>query len=240
MAKFCLKCGQPLASGSRFCQACGAPVRQDEPQQGAQAAASTAPPEQPAQMQQAVPQQQQTVPQQTVPQQTVPQQTVPQQQAVPMQQAGQMPQGLPNFPPPPVVGPCMPDQGLVQKFFTYRGRLNRKPYAIRTVIMFILPLVTVSLLGSSQQGAGPAVLVSLASVISCVMLAVRRLNDMGKPAYLAGLLALPLVAGFISPAKAATFSYISIGFAIYLAAVEGMKGANQHGPDPLSGPENEW
>lgn len=134
----------------------------------------------------------------------------------------------------------MPDQGVVQKFFNYKGRLNRKPYAIRTVIMIILPMVATSMLGGSQQGATPAILISLAAVISCVMLAVRRLNDLGKPAYLAGLIALPLVAGFISPTKATTFGYISIGFSIYLAVAEGMKGPNQHGPDPLSGPENEW
>lgn len=211
MTKFCMKCGQPLAPGSRFCQACGTPVPQ----------------EQPLQVQQPVP----------------PQQPVQAPQGVQMQQAAQMPpapQGVPPFPPPVFAGPCVPDQGLVQKFFNYKGRLNRKPYAIRTVIMIVLPLVAASMLGGSQQGAGPAMLVSLAAVVSCVMLAVRRLNDMGKPAYLAGLIALPLVAGFISPARAATFGYISLGFSIYLAAVEGMKGPNQHGPDPLSGPENEW
>ena len=214
MVKFCMKCGKPLVPDSRFCQACGTAVPQEQPQQGEQAAAEPTPAE-----------------------------PIPSQHPVPMPQAAQTPPaapGLPPFPSPAFAGPCVTDQGLVQKFFNYKGRLNRKPYAIRTVIMLILSMVATSMLGGSQQGATPAILISLAAVISCVMLAVRRLNDLGKPAYLAGLIAMPLVAGFISPAKAVTFGYISIGFSIYLAVAEGMKGPNQHGPDPLSGPENEW
>ena len=63
MAKFCTKCGAPIAEGVKFCPKCGATIGQ------IQAAQPTAPPQQPPVQQQPMPQQQQPVYQQQPPMQ---------------------------------------------------------------------------------------------------------------------------------------------------------------------------
>ncbi len=121
------------------------------------------------------------------------------------------------------VGPYEPDQGIVQMFLRYDNRLNRKPYILRGLaiffVMFLLA-VAVTILGGKKYGNMLAFAVALIFCIPSIMLMIRRLHDLDRPAWW-------VIGGFIP--------LINVALSFYLLLAAGTIGPNQYGPDPLEG-----
>lgn len=129
-----------------------------------------------------------------------------------------------------------------QKFFTYKGRLNRKPYNLRVMpislfIGFYSQLLIeldkipyeefYSAIGVSESvGDLIGIIMILIWLISTIggsisifMNAIRRLHDLDKSGWLLLLMFVPIVGFF---------------FGWYLILVKGTNGNNRYGPDPLA------
>jgi len=155
-------------------------------------------------------------------------------QNMPGQNAGQMPYGGwpgqagPNVPygmgaAPGFGGAYVPDADVKQMFLRYDNRLNRKPYIIRSLIIFFAMLVLaviVTLIGGRKYGNTLAGFVGLLAMVPSFMLMIRRLHDLDRPTWWC-------VGSFVP------FLNMALGF--YLLLAEGTRGPNQYGPDPLEG-----
>lgn len=109
------------------------------------------------------------------------------------------------------------DVTIKEKFFNYKGRLNRKRYFLRTLIAsLLLGLVAGILSLISPVLAFP---VYILSAIVGVMLAIRRCHDLNKSGWFYLLLLIPIV---------------NIFGGLYLLFAMGTIGPNQYGPDPLA------
>ena len=124
------------------------------------------------------------------------------------------------------LGPLGTDQGLVQMFLRYDGRLNRKPYIFRALALFGVILVIsilFAVLGTMMKSTAISMLGSLFSIVAAgpgVMLMIRRLHDLDHPTWW-------VVGGFIP--------LVNFALGLYLLCAEGTRGPNQFGPDPLEG-----
>ena len=120
-------------------------------------------------------------------------------------------------------GPYEPDQGFVQMFLRYDNRLNRKPYILRGLaiffVMFLLA-VAVTILGGTKYGNMLAAAVAVIFSIPSIMLMIRRLHDLDRPAWWCVGTFIPLV---------------NLALSFYLLLAQGTCGPNQYGPDPLEG-----
>lgn len=109
------------------------------------------------------------------------------------------------------------DTTIKEKYFNYKGRLNRKRYFFRTLIAgFILGFVAGFLAVISPILAAPVWILSAAAGI---MLGIRRCHDLNKSGWFYLLIFIPIVNIFI---------------ALYLLFAMGTIGPNQYGPDPLA------
>ena len=121
----------------------------------------------------------------------------------------------------------VPDKGIKKMFFSTQGRLNRKRYILRGLVigaatsvgsMIATSLVTGALLSESTTmlivSALLVLLMIILPVVSGFMLAVRRWHDLNKP----GILALTNI--LILPG-------------LYVLFAKGTEGPNKYGPDPL-------
>lgn len=112
-------------------------------------------------------------------------------------------------------------------FFTSRGRLNRKPYILRGVLLGVIMMVLNMVGGVMVESDSTGVVVIgfllclmvLVLCVPAVMLQIRRWHDLGKSGWLVLLALIPLV---------------NIGVSIYLWVAKGTEGPNQYGEDPLS------
>lgn len=108
-----------------------------------------------------------------------------------------------------------------EKFLTAEGRLNRKPYILRGWFLSCTPYIGGFLLGIM---AGPAVAenvvlgLQILFALSCLLLIIRRLHDIGRSGWWWLLIFIPFV-NFI--------------MGIYLMCKKGETGPNRFGPDPL-------
>ena len=124
------------------------------------------------------------------------------------------------------LGPLGSDEGLVQMFLRYDGRLNRKPYIFRCLAIFCV-IVVISILlgviGTMMKSTAISMLGSLFSIVAAVpgvMLMIRRLHDLDRPTWW-------VIGGFIP--------LVNFALGLYLLCAEGTRGPNQFGPDPLEG-----
>ena len=116
------------------------------------------------------------------------------------------------------------DSELIKiNFFTYEGRLNRKPYFFRSLILVAIT-VAVQFLDVAAEMADSTLLtlfilaVSVGTAVSSIMLSIRRLHDFNRSGYWILLNLIPVV---------------NIFFACCLFILPGTKGANSYGHDPL-------
>ena len=149
------------------------------------------------------------------------------------------------FPPPPVYGggqqsppPYQPpyggggapqprSEGIREMFLTYHGRLNRKPYILRGLLVGITSSILSNVMGVMAESSSLALnlvslvllVVVLALCVVSVMLMIRRWHDLGKSGWFSLLLLVPLV-NFV------------VG--LYLWVKKGDDGPNQYGEDPLA------
>jgi uncharacterized membrane protein YhaH (DUF805 family) len=152
------------------------------------------------------------------------------------------------------VGVVLPDM-----FFSFRGRLNRQPYWLRTLaligIMLLGVMVAFALLGvgfAELQGGFPSLaglgivaivmgVLYVILVVASLSLAVRRLHDRNKPGWwVLVFFVLPSVlqgmggqTGDAATVLQLAASAISIWALVELGFLRGTAGPNRFGPDPL-------
>jgi len=124
---------------------------------------------------------------------------------------------------------------LCGKFFTFSGRLNRKPYILRSLAATFLPVVLALVLfivfaGGLKAGQDyqhrdllwlHVVLHSLLIILAIVAgfsLGVRRCHDLDKSGWW-------LLLGIIP--------YINVAWGLYLICRRGTVGPNRYGEDPI-------
>ncbi len=137
-----------------------------------------------------------------------------------------------------------PESGLIQQFFTVRGRLNRWRYFNRCMaiwaMLVLMFIVSVVLLGTNHAVLGVLTLFSIliGGAVAPICLVIRRFHDM-EPADSSGssfmVTRLGAYAGFII---ASWFWEWAVGLSalmsLYLMFNPGVTGANRHGADPLA------
>ena len=128
-----------------------------------------------------------------------------------------------------------------EMFFSWEGRLNRKPYILRCLALglimmaiYILLMVIAFTTAAAQMGNGipmmgngipmmgafgATYILYLPFIISGYLLAIRRLHDLDLSAFFILLSFVPVVSFF---------------FALYVIFKKGTEGPNAYGPDPLS------
>ena len=217
---FCQNCGGQLREGERFCTNCGAQVT--ESQQGTQQQAPHTPPAH------------QAPPQQSVHQPQAPQYGAAQPPHMqPQASAPTNPYAAPPQPQPPYQQGAAAGAGGAQKetikemFLTTQGRLNRKPYILRGLFLWILSLVTSGVMDVTSES--DSLVMNLLSLVlfvlfialgvATIMLVIRRWHDLGKSGWFTLLLFIPLVNLFV---------------ALYLWVKKGDEGPNEYGDDPLA------
>ena len=241
MAKFCANCGSPLDGAGKFCPSCGARVM-EEAAQGAPTPPEVQPTEKPQPDRQEVqnPPMQRQTPQPPMRQDPPGQPQPMMNRNAPGQNIGQQPfgvqpgQGGPNA----AYGMGMlgaqtfngehyvPDEGIVQMFFRYDNRLNRKRYIMRALALvlayFVFALILAVIGESIKSKMIPELilLLSIVFVIPSVMLMLRRLHDVDRPTWW-------IIGAFIP--------YVNVAFSLFLLFAKGTIGPNQYGPDPLEG-----
>ena len=224
---FCGNCGKQLADGARFCPGCGTKIVSME-----KPAASPAAP--PAAQQGGAYGAGQNAPQQSPASFPPPPGIGGQQQpgfGGQQQQPGYGGGQQPPYPYQPPYGgggaPQPRSEGIREMFLTYHGRLNRKPYILRGLLVGITSSILSNVIGVMAESSSLALnlvslvllVVVLALCVVSVMLMIRRWHDLGKSGWFSLLLLVPLV-NFV------------VG--LYLWVKKGDDGPNQYGEDPLA------
>ena len=120
-----------------------------------------------------------------------------------------------------------PDKDMQSMFLRYDNRLNRKRYFFRglvlgaavSIITKLITMIAVSMNSSAIAMLGT--IISIAALIPSVMLIIRRLHDLNRPAWWCIGVFVPLV---------------NLVLGIYLLFFKGTDGPNDYGPDPLEVP----
>ena len=150
--------------------------------------------------------------------------------------------------PPPPPPPVWHENGLKEKFFSYKGRLNRKRYFLRGMVIGAIQGLILGIDKASENNAfhlsenteiflGLLMLaILLASIISHFMLVIRRLHDNDKSGWWAVFFSSYYIS-VLSP-KLAIVNVIGWPLALYLLFKKGNNGFNRFGADPLGGTAN--
>ncbi len=143
---------------------------------------------------------------------------------------------------------------MSQLLFSFRGRLNRKPYWLTTLVLILIMLVLIvlvvgiggaDLLTGDMSGLGVAFIILLLAYIPLLWIGLaisaKRLHDRNKSAW--WLVLFYLVPGILQGVGDRIEGVgivltlaglaISIWALIELGFLRGTVGPNQYGPDPL-------
>jgi len=124
--------------------------------------------------------------------------------------------------------------GKLKEYFSYEGRLNRKPYFLRYLGVIILSFIVGMIWGIALNVSDlltilftlPIIVFWLAGVVFMLFQSIKRLHDLNK----SGWYLLIRLASFIPFIG----FFIVLAFDLYLFLVKGTEGPNQFGPDPLN------
>ena len=129
---------------------------------------------------------------------------------------------------------------FVDSFFRTKGRLNRKGYMLRLVILLVLIFfcqIVMSQLANAQGNLRYAVFFFLIAqfilVIGNLFIAVRRFHDLNLSGYWAIIIGVLSATGVISPSIEVLTGLTQLGITIFLISIKGSKGENKYGTDPL-------
>lgn len=100
-------------------------------------------------------------------------------------------------------------------FLAFDGRINRQPFWIGVIILFVLNIIIAAIFGDGILG----ILLSLALIYPGLAVYVKRCHDRGKTGWWCLLLLIPIV-GLI-------WAIVDLGI------LKGTPGPNDYGPDPL-------
>ncbi len=109
----------------------------------------------------------------------------------------------------------------IQKmFFTFEGRLNRKPYFFGNLALGLVSALCTMIMDNSDSGLISILgaVIGIALIIASVSLIIKRLHDLDKGGLWALIMLIPIVDFF---------------FGLYLLFAKGTDGNNQYGADPL-------
>ena len=123
-------------------------------------------------------------------------------------------------------GPQAQGAEIKELFFTVQGRLNRKPFLLRGLVLGILSLILSSVMGGLAETSSTVLhlvsLLMLPLILVCaagsLTLIIRRWHDLGKSGWFTLLLLIPL---------------LNFVVMLYLWFVRGTAGPNAYGEDPL-------
>lgn len=118
-------------------------------------------------------------------------------------------------------------ESIKDMFFSYRGRLNRKPFILRGLLLSVLSSVMSTVMTEMTEASSTvmhllALLPLLLMVVLSVgtfMLIIRRWHDLGKSGWLSLLMLIPLL------------NFLVL---IFLWVKKGTDGPNAYGDDPLA------
>lgn len=117
-------------------------------------------------------------------------------------------------------------QMVKRDYFSYQGRLNRKPYFWRSLLIMFLEMICYIVFDSVEDDdlfSVSLLLISIVIFVACViadlMLDIRRLHDVNKSGWFILLTIIPAVTPF---------------FYLYLFLMPGTDGNNQYGENPLA------
>lgn len=143
----------------------------------------------------------------------------------------------------------IPDEGIKETFFKLHGRLNRKRFIKRYIIMVILgtilcvPIlchymdISHGIATMDIEGNIIMLIIGLLLMIPYYCLAARRLEDMDKDSTMAkamvGLNILAQICSFAEIPVGGICSFAALIIILLLVAKKGTVGANKYGPDPL-------
>lgn len=124
-------------------------------------------------------------------------------------------------------GPPASAESIKDMFFSYRGRLNRKPFILRGLLLSVLSSVMSTVMTEMTEASSTvmhllALLPLLLMVVLSVgtfMLIIRRWHDLGKSGWLSLLMLIPLL------------NFLVL---IFLWVKKGTDGPNAYGDDPLA------
>lgn len=98
------------------------------------------------------------------------------------------------------MAPAEDNPGMKWLFFSPSGRLGRRPYFMAILFWMVVPGIAISrMFANEHHDAGLAFwtlvlgIICLASLVSFIMLSIKRLHDMGFPAIFVLLLFVPVV-----------------------------------------------
>ena len=101
-------------------------------------------------------------------------------------------------------------------FLSYEGRINRQPFWIGAIIVFLTNLVVQFLFGSGFI----SIVIAIGLLYPLLCVSIKRCHDRGKSGRWCLLLLIPFVN--------------IIWVVVDLGILEGTKGSNEYGPDPLT------
>ena len=112
-----------------------------------------------------------------------------------------------------------------EKFFTCEGRLNRKPFILRIVVIWILTMIIQEIIGavidpetSPFAFLGVYLVLSMPILVSSIMITIRRLHDTEHSGWWWLAMMIPIVNLYV----------------IYLTYFKkGTAGYNHYGADPI-------
>ncbi len=114
------------------------------------------------------------------------------------------------------------DETLAERFFNADGRLNRKPYIIRLLTLYLIAFCIefFAIAAGLDVTAGPAIkgILFIFVGIPGVMLMIRRLHDLNRSGWLWIFSLIP---------------FINLALLGYVIFFKGTTGPNRFGPDPL-------
>jgi len=118
-------------------------------------------------------------------------------------------------------------ESIKDMFFSYRGRLNRKPFILRGLLLSVLSSVMSTVMTEMTEASStvmhllallPLILMVVLSVCT-FMLIIRRWHDLGKSGWFSLLMLIPLL------------NFLVL---IFLWVKKGTDGPNAYGDDPLA------
>ena len=234
---FCENCGNQLNAGERFCTNCGTQVAAAPPRPAASPAAPAPPPR--------AAQQETPPPTHSMGAATggmgvaaggalggamgggtggqLPQMQNPPMEQMPYQAAQQQTGAYGGA----AAGQPPSAESIKDMFFSYRGRLNRKPFILRGLLLSVLSSVMSTVMTEMTEASSTvmhllALLPLLLMVVLSVgtfMLIIRRWHDLGKSGWLSLLMLIPLL------------NFLVL---IFLWVKKGTDGPNAYGDDPLA------
>ena len=115
------------------------------------------------------------------------------------------------------------EHGLADMFYKAEGRLNRKPYILRVLVLqvagFCLQLFGLVSGVAAPESFGWKCFCFLLVGIPSILLLIRRLHDLGRTGWLWLLIWIP---------------FVNFALVVYAFCFKGTTGPNRFGPDPLA------